>query len=69
MLLKVFTSASDDMIRKQSEPIKQEPVPQKEILSVPKMKMREKTKLKTIEEIPLEKLERQIRDEGELSIF
>ena len=69
MLLKVFTSASDDMIRKQSEPIKPEPVPQKEILSVPKMKMREKTKLKTIEEIPLEELERQIRDEGELSIF
>ena len=31
------------------------------------MKMREKSKLESVEEIPLVELERQIRDEGELS--
>ena len=33
------------------------------------MKMREKTKLKTIEEIPLEELESQIRVESEFIIY
>ena len=33
------------------------------------MKMREKTKLKTIEEIPLEELEGQVRVEGEFIIY
>ena len=32
------------------------------------MKMREKTKLKTIEEIPLEELESQLRDKGQFVI-
>ena len=43
-----------------------EPVSPKEIHLVPKM--REKIKLKTIEEIPVVELESQLRDEGELSI-
>ena len=33
------------------------------------MKLREKTKLKTIEEIPLEELEGQVRDEGQFIIY
>ena len=33
------------------------------------MKMRENTKLKTIEEIPLEELESQVRVEGEFIIY
>ena len=33
------------------------------------MKMREKTKLKTIEEIPLEELESQVGVEGEFIIY
>ena len=33
------------------------------------MKMREKTKLKTIEEMPLEELESQVRDEGQFIIY
>ena len=55
------------MIRKPSEFSHPDPNSQKEILFVPKMKMKEKSKLKTIEEIPLVELESQIRDEGELS--
>ena len=41
---------------------------QNEIRSTPKMKIKEKTKLKTIEDIPLEELGSGIRVEGELII-
>ena len=50
------------MINKKSVP---EPISQNKIRSIPKMKMRENTKLETIEEISLEELES--RDDGELS--
>ena len=62
---KVFISGSDDIINKYS--VLPEPISQRETRLVPKMKMREKTKLKTIEEIPLEELESHVRDDGELS--
>ena len=39
-----------------------------ETRSIPKMKIREKTKLETIEEIPLEEIESQVKVEGQLCV-
>ena len=59
--MKVFTSGSDDIKKKLSGLYKTRAIfSQIKILPIPKMKMKEKTKLKTIEEIPLEELESQI---------
>ena len=55
-------SGSDDMINKYS--VVPEPISQIEFRLVPKRKMREKIKLETIEEIPLEEIESRIRDQG-----
>ena len=51
-------------MRKTSEFFHLEPNSQKEILSVPKMKMREKSKLETMEEFPLEEQESQVKVGG-----
>ena len=59
---KAFMSGSDDMINKYS--VVPEPISQIEFRLVPKRKMREKIKLETIEEIPLEEIESRIRDQG-----
>ena len=67
--MKVFTSGSDDMIKNRPKPLKTRTSFTESNSFNPKMKMREKTKLKTIEEIPLEELKSQVRDEGQLIIY
>ena len=61
------------MIKKQSEVLIQncfntDPVLQKVILPVSKMKMREKTKFKTVEEISLLEFDSQVQDKGQLIV-
>ena len=63
--MKLFTSGTDDIKTKLSELYKSRAIfSQIKILTILKMKMKEKPKLKTIEEIPLEELESQIQVEG-----
>ena len=63
--MKVFTPGSDDIKTKLSELYKTRAIfSQIKILPIPKIKMKEKTKLKTVEEIPLGELESQILVEG-----
>ena len=68
MKLKVFTvsvSGSDDMIKNLPEHFKIRAGFKERNFFNPNMKMREKTKLKTIEEIPFEELASQVLVEGE----
>ena len=65
--MKEFTSGSDD--QETARHCKNRAIfSQNGIRSTPKMKIKEKTKLKTIEDIPLEELGSGIRVEGELII-
>ena len=66
LLLKVFTSGSDDMIKKLPELFKTRAKFTKRNPFNLKMKMREKMKTK---ELPLEKQESQVRVEGECIIY